>query len=251
MLISEAAASVVCAPVLEYLFGRSETRRRLYTPGLLLLLISMALFASAFSIACYLAARVLQGVATAMVAVSIFSIITDTVQEAHLVYMLGYIDVGLRLGFVSGPSIGGIIYHIAGYYTVCGIAFSLIGINLVLRLAAIESKAVVNWFEPEENDRTPEPVLPTPCLHYGAIQKSNESLASDSRMFAFWTLLQQPRILITTWAFISQSLLNFALHSVSLPSAEYVCRVLADIKLDRRFPFSRWTHSIGTPRVLG
>lgn len=231
MLISEAAASVVCTPVFGYLFDRSETRRKLYILGLLLSLISMAFFASSFSIVCYLAARILQGAATAMVAVSGFSIITDTVQEAHLGYMLGYIDVGLTMGFVSGPLLGGIVYHAAGYYTVCGIAFGLIGIDLVLRLAVIERKAVVNWFEPEENERTPEPVLPTPCLHYGAIQNSNESLASERGMFAFWTLLQQPRILITTWAFILQSLFNFALHSVSQPSAEYVYQVPANIKL--------------------
>ena len=176
----------------------------------------MALLTSAFSITCYLAARILQGAATAMVAVAGFSIVTDTIQKTHLGYMLGYIDVGLTLGFASGPLLGGVIYHAAGYYTVCGTAFGLIGIDLVLRLAVIEKKAAMYWLEPEENERMPEPVIPTPCLHSVAIQKSNESLISDRGMFAFWTLLQQPRILITTWTFILQSLFNSALDSVSL-----------------------------------
>ncbi|KAJ5302864.1 hypothetical protein N7476_009663 [Penicillium atrosanguineum] len=213
LLVSEAAASVVCAPVFGYLLDRSETRRKLYILGLLLLLVSMALLTYAFSIACYIAARILQGAATAMVAVAGFSIVTDTIQKAHLGYMLGYIDVGLTLGFASGPLLGGLIYHAAGYYTVCGVAFGLIGIDLVLRLAVIEKKTAMYWLEPEENERMPEPVIPTPCLHYDAIQKSNESLKSKRGMFAFWTLLQQPRILITTWTFILQSLFNSALDS--------------------------------------
>ncbi|KAJ5661828.1 uncharacterized protein N7477_009444 [Penicillium maclennaniae] len=164
LLVSEATASFLSALIFRYVLDRSETRRKLYIIGLLLLLVSMALLTSAFSFACYLAARILQGAAAAMVAVAGLSIVTETIDKAHLGYMLRYIDFGLILGFALGPLLGGLIYHTAGYYTVCGIAFGLISIDLVLQLAVIEKKAATYWLEPEENERMPDPVLPTPCL---------------------------------------------------------------------------------------
>ncbi|KAJ6178064.1 hypothetical protein N7519_008525 [Penicillium mononematosum] len=215
LFISEAGASVVSAPVFGYLLDRSNTRQGLYIFGLFMLLVSMGLLTAAFSITVYVAARVLQGSASAMVSVAGFSIVTDTVTKAHLGYMLGYIDVGLTLGFASGPLIGGIVYHAGGYYAVCGIAFGLIAIDLVLRLAVIEKKTAAFWLTLEV-EASSAPVFPNLASQYGAIEPrgEDEDEIEKKGLFLFGKLLQQPRILICTWTFVLQSIYNAVLDTV-------------------------------------
>ena len=199
----------------------------------------MGLLAVAFSIAVYIGARVLQGAATAMVMVAGFSIVTDSVPNSQLGYMLGYIDVGLTLGFSFGPLVGGIVFDAAGYYAVCVIAIGQVIIDLILRFAVIEKRTAAFWLTMEV-DSSPGPVTSSSASQYGSIQPSGEHKYEDEDKcerggaFVFGKLLQQPQLLITTWSFILQSSCNAALDTVCFQSF-YLFDYVLLTDLDRSF----------------
>lgn len=178
----------------------------------------MGLLTIAHSIALYLVARILQGASAALVNVAAFSLVTDTVTKADLGYMFGYIEVGLTLGFASGPLVGGIVYHAAGYYAVCGIAFALIAIDLVLRFALIEKKTAAFWLALDAETSPDDRISPEPASQYGALRSISEGddESKETKFFIFGKLLQQPRILIATWTFILQAIYNTALDAVRI-----------------------------------
>ncbi|KAJ5610826.1 hypothetical protein N7510_007545 [Penicillium lagena] len=206
VLISEAVSAFCFAPVFGYLLDAAKTRQKWFLFGLVFLLVSMALFTAASSIPWYIGTRILQGAANVMVSLSAFTIVSDTVPRNRLGQVLGYVDIAFTLGFTLGPMLGGIIYHNAGYYSFCGTVFGLIGVDFILRLLIVEKKTAAKWLSSESREGNDE----AQCLS----QHSEASQKKPSQVFAIWSLLQQPRILIATWAVILQSLLNTALDSV-------------------------------------
>jgi MFS family permease len=58
---------------------------------------------------------------------------------------MGYISLASTLGVLIAPLLGGIVYAQAGYYAVFGMAFAVIGIDVLLRVALIEKKAALKW----------------------------------------------------------------------------------------------------------
>jgi MFS family permease len=53
---------------------------------------------------------------------------------------MGYIGMGATLGTMGGPLLGGVIYENGGYYAVFGLAFGLVGIDIVFRTVMVEKK---------------------------------------------------------------------------------------------------------------
>jgi MFS family permease len=215
MLITEAAAALICSPISGYLLDRSRTRQALYLFGLAVLLASMSIFTAAFSIACYIGARVLQGAATAMVTVAGFTIVTDTVHKAHLGYILGYMDVAVTLGLTSGPLLGGLVYQAGGYYTVCVMAFGILVLDILLRVAVIEKKTAEQWLTVEIIESTPISEALNQTSSYGTTSKDTQE-EDEKSTFAMGILVQQPRLLVSTWALALQALLNAALEAVRI-----------------------------------
>jgi len=52
------------------------------------------------------------------------------------------------MGMLLGPVLGGILYDKMGYYAALGLAFGLIGMDLVLRLILVEKKTAVRYTSP-------------------------------------------------------------------------------------------------------
>lgn len=208
----------------------------MFLVGLVFLMASMALFTAASSIPWYIGTRILQGAANVMVSLSAFTIVSDTVPRDRLGQVLGYMDIAFTLGFTLGPMLGGILYHNTGYYSFCGVAFGLVGVDLILRLLIIEKKTAAKWLLSKSREDNSE----AQCLS----QDSGASQKKSSQVIAIWRLLQQPRILIATWAVILQSLLNTALDSVRSNCLQFIVMI-------REFAYFSNFRLLGTPSLCG
>ncbi|KAL8979943.1 MAG: hypothetical protein Q9177_006008, partial [Variospora cf. flavescens] len=80
-----------------------------------------------------------------MVEVAGSALVVDAVAADGLGKMLGYIGAATSLGFAFGPLAGGVIYHLAGYYAVFGLAFAIIALDLLLRVAMVEPRTAQRW----------------------------------------------------------------------------------------------------------
>lgn len=120
--------------------------------------------------------------------------------------MIGYVGAAMTLGFMSGPLLGGIVYELGGFNAVFGMAFGIITLDLVLRLAVIEKTVAMQWISiPDDESVSHEHHNPLP---YGTGLNQNGTIKSfkSRSSFALFKLLQQPRILISLWAVIVSGL---------------------------------------------
>ncbi|KAL5343959.1 major facilitator superfamily domain-containing protein [Aspergillus crustosus] len=149
LLMSEAIAAFICCPIFGYIVDVAPTRRLPYVLGLILLGASMGLLAVARSVTMFVMARLLQGGATAMILVAGLALLTDSVPLDNLGQTLGYQGSAVALGFMLGPLLGGVVYEAAGYGVVFGMAFALVGVDLVMRVVVVEKKVAARWLESE------------------------------------------------------------------------------------------------------
>jgi MFS family permease len=73
------------------------------------------------------------------------ALLADTVPQNQLAQATGWISLGMSLGILVSPLLGGIVYEHAGYNAVFGIAYALIGLDVVLRLLLVEKKVAARW----------------------------------------------------------------------------------------------------------
>jgi MFS family permease len=217
LLISEAVAALICSPIFGYLLDVSGTRQGPYLAGLILLFGSMIIFTASNSILWYTVARILQGGATAMVTVAGFAIVTDAVDKRHLGQMLGYIGTAMTLGFVSGPVLGGVVYSIGGFYAAFGMAFAIIALDLVLRLAVIEKKVAERWVSSPDNGVVSRRDHDHNHQSYGSAPPMPRwpKASRKEGSLALFKLLRQPRVLIALWAVIVSAIVASAFDAVS------------------------------------
>jgi MFS family permease len=216
LLVSEAIAALVCSPLFGYILDTSGTRQGPYLSGLVLLFASMVILMASNSVAWYVVARVLQGAATAMVSVAGLSIVTDTVDQASLGQMIGYIGTAMTLGFMSGPLLGGLVYEVGGFHAVFGMAVGIVALDFFLRLAVVEKRVAERWLCIADNERpTEENGYVSEQPPYGAIRRRTPSFTVISKgTFVLGQLLQQPRIMISLWAVIVGALVVSAFDAV-------------------------------------
>jgi MFS family permease len=58
---------------------------------------------------------------------------------------MGYVSLGMSLGILIAPLLGGIVFDRAGYDAVFGMSYGLIGLDIVLRLLLVEKKVAARW----------------------------------------------------------------------------------------------------------
>jgi MFS family permease len=73
------------------------------------------------------------------------ALLADTVPQNQLAQATGWISLGMSLGILVSPLLGGIVYEHAGYNAVFGMAYALIGLDIVLRLMLVEKKVAARW----------------------------------------------------------------------------------------------------------
>lgn len=138
LLAIYAAGTLGASPIVGLLADRSNGRRLPLLAGLLALLGSTLLFALGRTFDILIAARLLQGISAAVVWTVGLALIVDTVPAAKLGRAMSIITIFLGLGICFGPILGGILYDRVGYYGPFYLAFALLTLDIVLRLAIIE-----------------------------------------------------------------------------------------------------------------
>ncbi|CEL01227.1 hypothetical protein ASPCAL00815 [Aspergillus calidoustus] len=154
LLMCEAVTAFICCPVFGYIVDVAPTRRLPYVLGLIFLGASMGLLWAARSTAMFVIARLLQGGATAMVAVAGLALLTDSVPLDNLGQTIGYQGSAIAMGFLLGPLLGGIIYDKVGYNAVFGMSFALVGLDLIMRVLVVEKKVAGKWIEDPVTERS-------------------------------------------------------------------------------------------------
>ncbi|KAI4165879.1 MAG: hypothetical protein LQ342_000310 [Letrouitia transgressa] len=99
-------------------------------------------------------ARVLQGVAAAVVWTVGLALLVDTVGPHEVGQMMGYVTISMSVAILVAPLLGGVVYDRTGYYGVYYMAFALIVIDIVLRLTMVEKKIAKKWIDPPEPANT-------------------------------------------------------------------------------------------------
>lgn len=233
----EAGVAFISCPVFGYIVDVAPTRRMPYVLGLIFLGASMGLLAAARSTAIFVIARLLQGGATAMVAVAGLALLTDSVPLDNLGQTIGYQGSAIALGFLLGPLLGGIIYDTAGYQAVFGLAFALVGVDLLMRVLIVEKKVAAKWIDSSFDSSPSSPLLPDreisgyhtfpdttqPPRDLSEIESTNEQAQGDehSQDYKPPTILEiakQPRVVISSFGLLVQGLLFSAFDAVRLAS---------------------------------
>jgi MFS family permease len=247
--MSEALTAFLCCPLFGYLVDIAPTRRLPYLLGLIFLGASMGLLAIAKTTVMFVIARLLQGGATAMVAVAGLALLTDSVPLDNLGQTIGYQGSAVALGFLLGPLLGGIVYDKAGYDVVFRMAFALVGLDLVMRVAMIEQGVAAKWTITNPSAATSEETILSSqgdagYQTFAEAQEtetgSGESTLTDGRSQdyeqkfengdaqspTFFQIAKQPRVVISSFGLLVQGLLFSAFDAV------------------------RTLHSLGNPKVF-
>ncbi|KAF1955223.1 MFS general substrate transporter [Byssothecium circinans] len=149
-----AAALLAFSPICGWLADRSSSRRSPLVLGLLALLGATVLLNIGSSIGIMIAGRLLQGASAAVVWVVGLALLADTVPQDRLAQAMGYVGVGMSVGIMIGPLLGGVVYERAGYNAVYAMAYALIGIDIVLRLLLVEKKVAMRWTKETSDSQT-------------------------------------------------------------------------------------------------
>lgn len=84
------------------------------------------------------------------------ALLADTVPQERLATATGWLSLGMSLGLLLSPLLGGVVYDHAGYNAVFAMAYALIGVDIILRLLLIEKKVAARW-DPEAVGRAAMP----------------------------------------------------------------------------------------------
>ncbi|KAF2197813.1 MFS general substrate transporter [Delitschia confertaspora ATCC 74209] len=139
------AALLAFSPICGWLADHTSSRRSPLLLGLAALLGSTVLLNVAPNVAVLIVARILQGASAAVVWVVGLALMADTVPQENLGQAFGYVGMGMSLGILVAPLLGGIVFERAGYDAVFAMAYALIGLDIVLRLALVEKKVAGRW----------------------------------------------------------------------------------------------------------
>lgn len=143
---------------------------------------------------------------------------------------MGYIGIANSMGILLAPLLGGAVYSHGGYYAVFAMAFGLIAVDILLRLAIIEKRradkirAHIAQTDPDVPPEagTPLPQVREPSLTTtrggkSTLMSANASIKQDNaRKSPLKNLLTSRRFLISCWGVTVQAIILTAFDSVSL-----------------------------------
>ncbi|KAJ5194180.1 hypothetical protein N7491_001515 [Penicillium cf. griseofulvum] len=204
LLMSEAGTALLMCPVFGFLVDRGRTRRLPFIGALVILTACMLVLQLAHSIAAFVAARVLQGIAAALVVVASFALIGDAVAQERLGQTIGYLGSAIASGFLLGPFLGGIVYNSGGYNAVFWFSYPIIALDMVMRLVLIEKKVAAEWTGESNGDL--ESDLDT-AQRIPSVGSHEPQVIQRRKGLVIFRMLKQRRVLISSWALLAQGIL--------------------------------------------
>ena len=185
-----------------------------------------ALLCVGTNIALWILGRLLQGAAAAVVWTVGIALLVDTVGKEGLGQAIGVVSMSLSIGTVAGPLLGGVLYQHGGYYSVFGLAFGLIVIDIFLRLILIEQKLAARWLtpgsslqptlqsDPEKNSVGEPSGSPSTAQTNSPDDDEIKSTRSRNPLSQTKTLLSSPRLVCALWGYFIVSLVLTSFDSV-------------------------------------
>ncbi|KAF4179593.1 hypothetical protein CNMCM8927_007560 [Aspergillus lentulus] len=201
------------------LIDRVDSLRWPFMVGLIVLTGATALLCVGSHIALWITGRLLQGAASGVVWTVGTTLLRESVGEEGLGQAFGYIGLGMILGGIAGPLLGGALYEHAGYYAVFGLAFAFLGLDMLFRIILVEAKPALNGSE--SRGEAPEeqvPAHPTPDEEAKPRSpqvdntRASQTLPPDSE--AVSALLACPRLWVVLWGYMVTAMIMTAFDSV-------------------------------------
>lgn len=224
LLALYSAALLGFSPIVGYLADRSESRRWPLLIGLVALGAATALLCIGTNIGLWIAGRLFQGAAAAVVWSVGLALMVDTVGKEDLGQAIGYVSMGISVGTLAGPLLGGVLYQNGGYYAVFGLAFGLIGVDIFLRVILIERRHAIKWLAPEEKHMSangqqtteggPKETRSSSISNTSDTDTTPKSPPSRSAFHRVGTLLRSPRLIVSLWGYFIVSLVLTSFDSV-------------------------------------
>ncbi|KAJ5982989.1 hypothetical protein N7481_005088 [Penicillium waksmanii] len=225
LLALYSASLLACSPIVGYIADRAESRRWPLLLGLIALGAATALLCVGTNIGLWIAGRLFQGAAAAVVWTVGVALMVDTVGKEGLGQAIGYVSMSLSIGTLAGPLLGGVLYQDGGYYSVFGLAFGLIAIDIILRLTLIEKRHALKWLEPEktpaanstETDKensSPAPDSINSPRRLRQLEATASERISPSPLKQVTTLLKSYRLVVAFWGYFVMSLIMTSFDSV-------------------------------------
>jgi MFS family permease len=116
------------------------------------------------------------------------ALLADTVPQDQLAQADGWISLGMVLGLLVAPLLGGVVFDRVGYDAVYGMAYALIGLDVVLRLLLVEKKVAARWDSDASqglpvfaNDDSNDMVLPGSAVPLTSIHLAKGTPATSDR----------------------------------------------------------------------
>lgn len=183
------ASMLAFSPIVGYVTDRAGSRKWPYLVGLTALAAATALLCVGSTIGLWIAGRLFQGAAGAVVWVVGVALMADTVGRDGLGQAIGYLSMAASVGTLTGPLLGGVLYEKCGYYSVFGLAFGLIGLDILLRFLLIERKDAVKWLAPETRplvSAQSEAYASTDLPSKGVLERMSFLVSSSRLLVALW-----------------------------------------------------------------
>lgn len=171
--------------------------------GLMLLLGASLLLCFSTSIAMLLLGRILQGMSAAMVWSVGLALVVDAVDGQRVGEAMGWVGSATSFGITVAPLLGGLVYSRAGHYSVLAMCFSLIAVDIVLRLCVIEPKDAKCWLEAREPER--EPLITDAGAGQDRPRTRPSAETASSPPLKLAQLLRKPRLLAAFFGTIVES----------------------------------------------
>ncbi|KAJ4313508.1 hypothetical protein N0V84_009385 [Fusarium piperis] len=220
------AALLGGSPVWGYLADRIQNRRIPMLIGLLLLTGATVFLCVARNLPLFLVGRVLQGISAALTWTVGLALVVDTVDKDHVGKAMGWISMACSLGILMAPLLGGVVYGKGGYYSVFGMCFALLAVDIILRLVIIEVKEAKIWLDDAEATpstdlegvRVGEPKGEGEGDSSSPVQTTDESTKDEldpsrTPIKTLVRLLRRPRFLAALWGTLVQGMMQTALES--------------------------------------
>ncbi|EJF58463.1 MFS general substrate transporter [Dichomitus squalens LYAD-421 SS1] len=145
LLFAYSAAIVISTPFIAYLSERFKNRRVPLLCGLVALIGSQIMLMEAPTYWVMALARVLQGISGSVIWVVGLALVCDTVPEAVVGKQLGFVMIGMSLGFLVGPPVAGALDNRFGFRGPFIFGVIVTSIEFIWRLLIIERKDAVQW----------------------------------------------------------------------------------------------------------
>jgi len=173
------AALLASSPVCGWLADHSSSRRLPLLFGLLALGGATLLLCLGTSIVLLIIGRLLQGISAAIVWTVGLALLVDTAGQEEIGQVMGYVSISMSVAVLVAPLLGGVVYARGGYYPVYYMAFALIILDIVLRVALVEKKVAKKWIA-EDESKVEETSTPPPSVSDSEKEKEANPKTSES-----------------------------------------------------------------------